>query len=160
MPAFAVALFFVLTPLLIAATGSTDPLDDLVAAARDGDGRVIAAALLVLAMTALRDFRGGIKWFSGDRGGVLFLFIMSFGGALATSLAARAPIDATLVISAVQIGFLAAGGYTAVKRLIAPKDATATGEIAASSPADPTVVGPLAPVLEPDEAPSSPKDAT
>lgn len=159
MPAFAVALFFVLTPLLIAATGSTDPLDDLVAAARDGDGRVIAAALLVLAMTALRDFRGGIKWFSGDRGGVLFLFIMSFGGALATSLAAQAPIDAKLVISAVQIGFLAAGGYTAVKRLIAPKDATATGEIAAPSPTDPTAVGPLAPVLEPDEAPSSPKDA-
>lgn len=159
MPAFAVALFFVLTPLLIAATGSTDPLDDLVAAARDGDGRVIAAALLVLAMTALRDFRGGIKWFSGDRGGVLFLFIMSFGGALATSLAAQAPIDATLVISAVQIGFLAAGGYTAIKRVIAPKDAAVAGEIAAPPPADPTTVEPLAPVLEPDEAPSSPKDA-
>lgn len=159
MPAFAVALFFILTPLLIAATGSTDPLDDLVAAARDGDGHVIAAALLVLAMTALRDFRGGIKWFSGDRGGVLFLFIMSFGGALATSLAAQAPIDATLVISAVQIGFLAAGGYTAVKRLIAPKDATATGEIAAPPVAPASPVEPLAPVLEPDEAPTPPKDA-
>lgn len=160
MPAFAVALFFVLTPLLVAATGSTDPLADLVAAARGGDGRVIAAALLTLAMTALRDFRGGIKWFSGDRGGVLFLFLMSFLGALATSLGAQAPIDGTLVISALQIGLLAAGGYTAVKRLIAPKDAVVAGEIAAPSPADPATVEPLAPVLEPDaDVPSSPKDA-
>ncbi|MBK7823081.1 MAG: hypothetical protein IPJ61_19030 [Tessaracoccus sp.] len=154
MPAFAVALFFVLTPLLVAATGSTDPLSDLVAAARSGDGRVIAAALLVLVMTALRDFRGNLKWFSGDRGGVLFLFLMSFLGALVTSFVTRAPIDATLAISALQIGVLAAGGYTAVKRLMAPKDATAAGEIT------PSPVEPLAPVLEPDaEAPTPPKDA-
>lgn len=121
MPALAVILFLTLVPLLVAATGSTDPLSDLVAAARDGDGRVIAAALLVLTVTALRDFRNDIKWFSGDRGGVLFLFLMSFLGALGTSLVAGAPIDGTLVISALQVGLLAGGGYTAVKRLVAPK---------------------------------------
>lgn len=161
MPAVIVLLFFMFAPLLIAATGSTDPLGDLVTAARDGDGRVIAAALLVLVMTALRDFRGGIKWFSGDRGGVLFLFLMSFLGAFATSLTAQAPIDGTLVISALQIGFLAAGGYTAFKRLMAPKDTAAVGEIMPPSPPDaPPPVEPLAPVLEPDvEAPASPKDA-
>ena len=152
MPAFAIALFFVLTPLLVAATGSTDPLADLVDAARSGDGRVIAAALLVLTMTALRDFRGGVKWFSGDRGGVLFLFLMSLLGAVSTSLAAAAPIDLTMVASALQISVLAAGGYTAVKRLVAPKDATAAGEIT------PAPAEPLAPVLEPD-ASAPPKDA-
>lgn len=161
MPAVIVLLFFMFAPLLIAATGSTDPLGDLVAAARSGDGRVIAAALLVLVMTALRDFRGGIKWFSGDRGGVLFLFLMSLLGAFATSLTAQAPIDVTLVFSALQIGVLAAGGYTAVKRLVAPKDATAAGEITPPASAEPAPpVEPLAPVLEPDaEAPTSPKDA-
>jgi len=152
MPAVIVLLFFMFTPLLVAATGSTDPLNDLVVAARGGDGRMIAAALLALAMTAFRDFRGNLKWFSGDRGGVLFLFLLSFLGALGTSLAAQAPIDLTMVASALQISVLAAGGYTAVKRLVAPKDATAAGEIT------PAPAEPLAPVLEPD-ASAPPKDA-
>lgn len=152
MPAVIVLLFFMFTPLLVAATGSTDPLNDLVTAARGGDGRMVAAALLALAMTAFRDFRGNLKWFSGDRGGVLFLFLLSFLGALSTSLAAQAPIDLTMVASALQISVLAAGGYTAVKRLVAPKDATAAGEIT------PAPAEPLAPVLEPD-ASAPPKDA-
>jgi hypothetical protein len=105
------------------AKATEDPLGSLAAlvrAIKTGDYRMAAALALALVMVALSKVRDKTKLFAGDRGGAILAAILGFAGALSTAIAAGAPIDLKLFTAAVQVTFIAVGGYTWIKRLWKP----------------------------------------
>lgn len=102
--------------------GAVDLVADMVQSIRAGNWRYAAAFALSLLVLAFGGVRDRVKWFRGDRGGVVAIFVLSFGGALATSLLGSAPIDATMALTSVSVAVTAIGGFTAFKRFLWPKD--------------------------------------
>lgn len=126
MATFAMLLAFGVTASAASLT-TTDPNDVVSAlkpildAIHGGQGFLAAALALVLAVTALRKW-GVSRWpaLGGDVAGVALTFVGSFGGAAATALAAGTGPSLKLAGAAVAVAFAASGGYTAVRKLIAP----------------------------------------
>lgn len=101
--------------------------DELVEAFRSGDWRLVAAFALIALMIGLRRVREFVPQLRGDRGGAILVMLLSLAGALSTSLATDAPVDAKMFLSAVAITWTAVGGYTWIKRLIWPKPEAEAG---------------------------------
>lgn len=101
-------------------------LTQLVQAVRDGNWKGAAAALIILLVWAGRKF--GEKWsfFRSDRGGPVLVFALSFGTALIASGLATEPMSLKLFITAAEVGLMAMGGFVGLKRVIWPKDNSAT----------------------------------
>ncbi len=119
-----IILLVLLVPLLMAAA-SSDPVLDVVNAVVSGDARVIAAAVLSLLMVGLAGLRAKLPWLRTDRGGTVLVLALSVLGAIAAAITSGAAINFKLFLTAFEVGLLAIGGYTGVKRLVWPKDATA-----------------------------------
>ncbi len=101
-----------------------DPLgsvDDLLHALEGGNYRMAVALALGLVMLALGKVRHHVKWFAGDRGGVVLAASLGFMGALSAALASSAPIDFRLFATAAEVTLIAIGGYTAIVRAWKPK---------------------------------------
>lgn len=93
----------------------------VLAAVKSGQGYAAAALALVL-MTALARRFGAKRWpwLNSDAGGSLLTLVGSFGGAVATALAAGSLPTLGLAWTAFGVAVAASGGYTMVKRLIVP----------------------------------------
>lgn len=89
-------------------------------AVKGGQYWLAASLTLVFACAVAR--RYGMKRFpflGSDAGGAALVLLGSFGGATATSLAAGALPSLAMAWTALQIGIMAAGGFSLVKKLIA-----------------------------------------
>lgn len=100
-----------------------DTVVDLASAilkAVQGGNYVLAAALaLVVTVGLVRQFSPW-SWVRTDLGASLLLFGASFGGALATTAASWTAPTWALVYAAFKVGYLAAGGFTVLKKLVLP----------------------------------------
>lgn len=109
------------------AAAEVDPLgtvDKIVSAVRAGEWRFVASLLLALLMVALsriREIGPAKKFFSGDRGGAILVGILAVSGALASALATDARLDWRLFLGAAGVMWTAVGGYTWFKRIVWPK---------------------------------------
>jgi hypothetical protein len=108
---------------------SADPVgffESVYRAVADHDYKVAAALALVALVWAARTFGASkIPWLKTDRGGVALALGVSLAGAMASALMAHAKLTAHTFLVALQVGVLAAGGWTMVKRLLWPKDSPA-----------------------------------
>lgn len=94
-------------------------------AVMSGQGFYAAALTLVLAVALMRRYAPKwapklFGWVASDAGGVLTSFLMSFAGAMATTLAGGDAPSFGMAKSAVGVALAASGGYVALKKLIAP----------------------------------------
>ncbi len=91
----------------------------------NGRGAYAAALALVLCVAAARRYLPGTSpkfaWIKSDAGTTLTTFLMAFGGALATSLAAAGSVPSMAMLGvAATVALGASGGYQAFKHLLAP----------------------------------------
>lgn len=89
------------------------------------DWRMLAAALMVGLIWAIRKFASKLPgkagaFFAGDRGGSIIALCVGLMGAFATMLSAHQAFSFNAVLGGLEAGFVAAGGYTVVKKIIAP----------------------------------------
>lgn len=144
-------LLLVLLPFLLGATG--DPALDLLMALVNGDGRIIAAALISMVMLGFASVRERIRWLRTDRGGTLSVFVLAYGGALLVALRDDVAITFQLFLRALEVALIAIGGYTGVRRLIWPKDGV-QGPPSSPTPLEITpVVTPELPLIAPATSP-------
>lgn len=98
-------------------------LHALFAAARGGQWRLLAAALLIGLVYLARRFAGkAIPYLRTDRGGVILTLTLGILAGIATALGTAAPFSASLILGGVLTGMTAAGGWVMLRRLISPKD--------------------------------------
>lgn len=92
----------------------------------------LLAALLVVVLVYLLRKLGGrfIPFFNTDRGGALLVLGVALAGAVANALAAGAPFSVALLLTALQVGLTAAGGFTIIKRILFGSAAIARAELA------------------------------
>jgi len=85
-----------------------------------GQYLLAAALMLVLAVAVIRRY---VPWpfLRTDDGGALLALVASFGGAMATAIAAGAPLSWGMAWVAVGVAFAAAGGYSMIKKLLVPR---------------------------------------
>ncbi len=85
-----------------------------------GNYALAAAAFLVLAVALVRRYAGPkVPFLHSDAGGALLTLVGSFGGALATALAAGGAVfSGHLAWVAFMIAITAAGGYGLIKKLL------------------------------------------
>lgn len=96
---------------------------DAYEALRAGRMRAGIALILVLLVAGLRRFSGmAIPWLRTDRGGVALVLTCALLLELVAVLQLGAPIGAGMLLTALQSGLTAAGGWVAVRRLIWPQD--------------------------------------
>lgn len=84
-----------------------------------------AVALLVVALVWAARRWGGkmVPWLRTDRGGAVLALAVSVLGALANAVLAGEGVPGWGVLwSALQVGFLAAGGFAVVKKILRPSD--------------------------------------
>jgi len=102
-----------------------DSLASAFRGARDGNWRLLAGALLSVIMTIAYKLNvRQLPVFSGDRGGAILVMVLSLLGAAATALVSEQPINLQLILGAVGVAFTAVGGWTWIKRMIKPINAT------------------------------------
>lgn len=107
-------------------------LKQLYTAIVGGDWKHAVALLLIIMGMVLRRTRvqkALPRWFKGDRGGVVLIFVMSFVGSL--GLAGLAGVgfgDLDAWKTAALVAIEAIGGYVGAKRFIWPKDGAETAE--------------------------------
>jgi hypothetical protein len=127
----AFALLLAMTGTALARTAADVPPDlgDLLELAKPvldailaGQYWLAAAGALILAVGLVRRYVvPKVPFLQTDAGGTLLTFVVSFGGAMATSIAASAGIfSLALVKPAFGLAFAAIGGFLAVKRLVIP----------------------------------------
>jgi len=92
----------------------------LVTAAKDGNWRIAAAAVLSLLMLGLSYTPVRSKLFKGDRGGAILVLLLAVAGGVVTALVASVPISGALLLGSIGVAFTAAGGYQIIKRIIWP----------------------------------------
>lgn len=86
----------------------------------------LAASLALVLMVAVcrrylpKWFPKAFGWAAGDAGGALLVLLGAFGGAMATGLAAGAGPSVAMAVVAFKVALGAAGGFTMLKKLIAP----------------------------------------
>lgn len=84
---------------------------------------IIAASIVVLT-SAVRKVGGMfIPFLKTDRGGALLVLILGVSGGLVNALAAGATVTLDTVIAGMGVGFMSAGGFTVLKKLLFPSDA-------------------------------------
>lgn len=128
---FALALMGIaLAGFMVSANAATAAVDDgsLLDLARPIFDQVMAghyvagaAFALILAVALLKRYapEGRIGNFvHSDPGGALTTLLMAFGGALSTATLGGAPWSLGMLWMSLGVGFVAMGGYTAIKRLI------------------------------------------
>jgi len=107
-----------------AATGDSSSLIDLLRPVWEAfaGGHYVAAGSLavVFVVAAARRYAPGKvgAWLHTDAGGAASTFLISFAGALAAATAGSAPFAFGMLGTAAMIAFVAAGGYTMIKKLI------------------------------------------
>lgn len=60
------------------------------------------------------------KFLNSDPGGVVAIFVSSYGVALAANTAAGVPLSGAILLAAAKMAFLAMGGYVGFKKLVVP----------------------------------------
>lgn len=115
------------TPVQEATDDPLGTVASLVKAVRSGDWRMVAALALALVMLVLGKVRGKVKWFRGDRGGVVLVFFLATAGMLSTTLAAGMDVDLKMGTTALSAGLMAIGGYVGIKKLLWPSDGEDSG---------------------------------
>lgn len=81
-------------------------------------GLAAALALVLFAAVARRYGTARFTWLASDAGGAAVVLIGAFGGAAAAALSGGASWSLALAWAALKNAFLAAGGYSMVKRLL------------------------------------------
>lgn len=83
-----------------------------------------AAVLVLIAMVwGLRKFGGKkFKWLKTDRGGAVLVMGTSVLGAVATAIGAGKGLSKDVVLQAVYVGFMGAGGWVWVRRMMGQKN--------------------------------------
>lgn len=93
-------------------------------AVMNGHGWLAAAAALVFVTALARRYLPSVSpkfaWVGGDVGGTAAAILMSFGGALATTLAGGGAPSLEMVKMALIVAIGAAGGYTMLKKFAVP----------------------------------------
>lgn len=90
-------------------------------AARSSNWALVVALALVAAVWAVRKLVAPkVPFFNTDPGAVLLTFVGSGAGALASSLLAGAVFDGELVLTAVKVALIAAGGFVVVVKKLGP----------------------------------------
>lgn len=83
---------------------------------------MVTALALIAFVWLLRKFGSKrLPFLATDRGGAMLVMVTSVLGALATALGAGRPVSGDVLRQAVTLGFLAAGGWTWVKKVMRPK---------------------------------------
>lgn len=98
-----------------------DLIQPVIKAATAGSPALACALALVLAVALAR--RYGSKrwpWLAGDIGGTLLTFLGSLGAAFAAALTGGALPSMSLLWTALTIAAGASGGYSAIRRVVAP----------------------------------------
>lgn len=121
------AAAFASTSVLTAAAPATTPDPGLLDLARpvyeavmSGQWYLAAALALVLAVALVRRYAGPkVPFLHSDAGGALLALVGSYGGAVATALAAGgAVMSPHLAWVALTVAIAAAGGYSLIKKLL------------------------------------------
>lgn len=103
-------------------------------AVQSGNWSLLAALALVALVWLARKYGGKyLPVLTTSRGGAALALLGGIGGAVATALAAGAPVSAALLVKGVTVGLTAAGGWTVIKTLAfgdAAKEAIQTAEAA------------------------------
>jgi hypothetical protein len=91
----------------------------VLAAVTSGNWALLAALVLVGVVFLARRFGAKrVPFLATARGGALLALLGGVAGAIATALASGGPVSVALVLSGLQVGFLAAGGWTVLKKLL------------------------------------------
>ena len=114
----------------VTGTAPEAPEDDLlvlatqiVKSAKGGNWSMLAAAVLSLMMTLAWKLKlRRLKFFKGDRGGIVLLMGMSMAGSFSTALYAGQALSLEMAWGATKVAIMAAGGWQLLKRAIWPKD--------------------------------------
>lgn len=90
------------------------------------DWRALGAAIIMLVVFGIRQGLGRyVAWFKTDRGGALMALLIGVLGTVASYLAAGGGWKWSILVDGVMAAFTAAGGFSVIKKLIAPSDAPA-----------------------------------
>lgn len=103
-------------------------LASILAAAKSGQWRLLAAGLLMALVWAARRF--GAKawpWLATDRGGAALVMLLAILGGIATTLGASDTITFGLFVNSLSVAFTAAGGWAILKKVAAPSDIAQKG---------------------------------
>lgn len=84
------------------------------------------ASIVVCLTWLVRKFGGlFIPFLKTDRGGALTVLVLGVAGGLVNALAAGSSVSFDVVVAGMGVGFMSAGGFTVLKKLIYPSDAEA-----------------------------------
>lgn len=84
----------------------------------------IIASVVVGLTWLLRKFGGlFIPFLKTDRGGAVTVLVLGVAGGLVNALAAGSSVTLDVVVSGMGVGFMSAGGFTVLKKLLFPSDA-------------------------------------
>lgn len=82
---------------------------------------LLVAVLLMCVVAVARKYASPyVPFLRTDLGGILSVFLLSACGAAVTALKAGAPMSMGLFVDVVKMAFMAAGGFTVVKKFLAP----------------------------------------
>lgn len=96
----------------------------IVDAAHAGNWKLVVAACLVAIVYAARRW-GGAYWsfLKTDRGGAALALLGGVFGVVATGLGAGKELSMALILDGLAMGFTAAGGWAAAKKIFSPAPA-------------------------------------
>jgi hypothetical protein len=101
----------------------------MLSAVKSGQWRLLAGLLLIALVWAARKWGAGVMpWLKTDRGGAFLVLLLAELGGLATTLAGDAPFTWGTLVNSLSMAFTAAGGFTVIKKLLAPSDKRADGK--------------------------------
>ena len=92
----------------------------LLAAVMSGQWPIVAAMVLVAAVWGARKLAPRWAFFATDEGAFTLNLLTSFVLALSTALFAKAAITGALLLKALEMSFLAAGGWAALTKFLVP----------------------------------------
>ncbi len=115
---------------------TSDPggfLGELYSGVRSGNWLIVGALLLsALTLIARKVLGPTVPWFKTDTGGVVLVFGTSLILGLANALWVHAPIDLKFLGAVLMTAVTAAGGYSAVKRVLGSLVVWAIGKVKGS----------------------------
>jgi hypothetical protein len=98
--------------------------------------RLLAALAVILLVWLCRTaLKGKIPWLATNRGSALLALLWSFGVTFAAVFASNAPVGLQALVNATVLAMTSAGGWTLVKKIVAPSDKKKAKK--AATPADP-----------------------
>ncbi len=94
-------------------------LERVLEAVKSSNWRMLAALAVIALVYAARRWASRVwPWLATDRGGAALVLATAMLGAVVNTWGAGKAMSLQMVLSALQIGFLAGGGYAVVKKLI------------------------------------------